>query len=394
MELREISTEEFKNFSLSHPLNSFYQSLNYAIVMAEEGYEYEFVGYFDENDKLIAASLILYKQLNGIYFGYAPRGFLIDYFDTYTLKKFTDDLINFYYEKQFAFIKINPNIQMTEENLHLKEKLKSFGYLKLKDNMYFESLLPRYNAVIDLKNYKTSDLKKYTRNKIRKGIRKGLTFTEVSIDKMNILDTLAESKNFYYNDFYNVFSKTNEANLFVVSIDKLKFLENSQNAYINESDINQHLNDKMVKRSHSNNINKKMNSDMALLAYKKDIMDASKLAENLDELIIAAALVVNSNGKSEIIASGYDKKYKRFCPNYYLHYSIIKHYKKCSSKLNIGGICADDSADSPYYGLNQFKKGFNPTIEENIGEFDLVISKKAYEYLLKNKYIQNEFSKK
>lgn len=403
MYIKELTIEEFNNYSINHPLYSFYQSQNYALVMSETGYEYEFIGYIDD-DKIVAAALVLYKSINGINYGYSPKGFLIDYHNNFLLKKFTNDLIEYYYEKEFAFIKINPNVHIglvnknfeiiNNENLIIKEHMKSSGYLKLKDNLYFESMLPRFGPMIDLTTYTPSDLTKNTRNKIKKSIRKGLKFEKVGIESISYLDTLIHSKNFFYNDLYNTFSKTDEADLFLVYIDKLTYLENSQKFYLNESEHNQFLNDKMIRVSHSKNINKKMNSDMALLAYKKDIMEANKLVEVEDKIIVGAALVVNSNKQVEIIASGYDKDYKRFAPNYFLHYSIIKYYKKISNTLNINGISGNFSSESQFYGLNKFKFGFAPRVYENIGEYDLIINEKAYKYLLRNHLIQKEFSKK
>lgn len=402
MKLRDLTVEEFNNFSYAHPDNSYFQSHEYAIVMGEQGYQYEFIGYTNDTE-IFAASLILYKEIGGINYGYAPRGFLIDYNNEVLLENFTNDMIEYYYEKEFAFIKINPNIKIgnirengslvLNDNIKIIDRLTNLNYLKLPDSSYFESLLPRYSANVDLINFNDGKLKKYTRNKINKSFRKGLIFRASDLDSISILDKFIDSKNFLYNDFYSTFFKKGAADLFLVKINKLKYLEQTQKDHHLEIDINQELNDRMVRKSHSKNINKKMNSDMILLSLKKDIMDASKLIQTNDELIIGAALVVNYNGHTELIASGYDDEYRRFCPNYFLHYNIIQHYKDLSSSINIGGICSDFTDASPFAGLTRFKCGFKPVISEFIGEFDLIICEKAYKYLLKNKYIKKEFSK-
>lgn len=403
MQIRELTIEEFNNFSLGHYLNSFYQSFNYAIVMAEYGYEYEFVGYVDENNEVHAGGLLLHKKLNGINYGYSPRGFLIDYNNKQLVKDFTDALKEYYYDREFAFIKVNPNLKIGtlnsnleidyNDNLSTIDFLKENSYTKLVNNKYFESMLPRFDAVINLNNFSTKNLTKQCRNKINKSYKKGLSFNTGGLESLPILYKLMNIDDFYYNDFYNVFSRNEEVEVFTISIDKITYLEISQNEYTKQSDKNQMLNDKMVKKSHKKNINKKMNSDMLMLSQKKDVMEATKLIEEEGEIVIAAALVVNHNGNAVIISSGYDKEYKRFCPNYFLHYNLIKHYQTISNTLNIGGICADLTKESKYYGLSMFKLGFSPTVEENIGEFDLIISEKAYKYLLKNKYIQKEFYK-
>ena len=133
--------------------------------MAENGYEYELIGFVDEYSQIHAASLILIKKINQIFkYGYAPKGFIIDYFNKTLLKEFTDALINYYHRKRLVFIKINPEIAISEINpitkeknynwnVEIKDTLIDLGYVKLKDNLYFESMLPRFNGIVKLKDF-------------------------------------------------------------------------------------------------------------------------------------------------------------------------------------------------------------------------------------------------
>ena len=59
--IKELSYNEFQEFAQEHFIGNYRQSINYALLKAEEGYEYEFVGYYDI-EGLKAASLILYKN--------------------------------------------------------------------------------------------------------------------------------------------------------------------------------------------------------------------------------------------------------------------------------------------------------------------------------------------
>ena len=115
MDIRELSINEFNEFANNHPLNNYHQSINYALAKAQSGYEYEFIGY-GNNVEIKAAALILFKELGGVYYGYAPRGFLIDYKDYDLLEGFTNKLKDYYYEKNFAFLKINPEIPISKLN--------------------------------------------------------------------------------------------------------------------------------------------------------------------------------------------------------------------------------------------------------------------------------------
>lgn len=407
MNLREISFEEFRSFTLNHPLGNFHQTLEYALLKSEEGYDYELIGYF-EDSSIIAASLILYKKIGSYFYGYAPRGFIVDYANMYFLEKFTKELKEYYSKKNFAFIKINPEIAIGELNKKTKnikynvnysiiDNLIKCGYKKLKNNMYFESLLPRYNAIVPLKKLNSSYITKNTRNKIRKGIRKGLTLEKGSINDIEIFYNFIKNKRDkdlnYYKDLYNTFDKNNSIDIFLVKVDFKKYLINSQNSYQNELVKNSILNDKIINKHYSSTINAKMNSDKAILSYKNDIAEASKYLNTNEELILAGALVIKFQNRITIQISGFDKNLKRYTPNYFLYYAILDYYKESYSYADLNGVTADLSKDSPFHGLNEFKLGFNPNIYEYIGEFDLPIIEYAYESLLKSKLLAKEFNK-
>ena len=80
MKLKTMSIFEFDEYSKNHPLGSYHQSSSYAMLMSENNYDYELISMVDDNDNVVAASLILIKRI-GLFFkyGYAPKGFLIDY---------------------------------------------------------------------------------------------------------------------------------------------------------------------------------------------------------------------------------------------------------------------------------------------------------------------------
>jgi peptidoglycan pentaglycine glycine transferase (the first glycine) len=409
VKLRELSVEEFNTFQNNHPLSNFYQTVNYAMLMAENGYDYDLIGYVDDDNNILAASVILFKSI-GIkcFYGYAPRGFLINYNDQELLRSFTEELKKHYYEKNVIFIKTNPNIIVGEvnkefdidynDNYYLKDILPSMGYKKLKDNLYFEAMLPRYNALIDLKKYNNNVINKNTRNKIRKGLRKGLTLEKCPKDQINkFYDFIKSKKNhneFYYKDYYTVFEKNDDIDLFLVSIDYEKYLKNSEYMYNLELEKNSKLNDKLANNPTEKIINAKMTSDKNLLIYKNDILEASKGTTTSEKTYIAGALVIKHNKMVSIVYSGFDIEYKRFVPNYYLHYSLINYYNNNYDYIDFNGVVGDFKNKNAYEGLNNFKLGFNPDVYEYIGEYDLIIEPKSYDILLKNGILAKEFNKK
>ena len=407
MYIKELSLMEFIEYSKDNIIGNYYQSINYAMLKAEEGYEYEFIGLVDNTD-IIAASLILYKKIGNTFYGYSPRGFLIDYSNPVILEKFTNLIKDYYKKKNFTFIKINPEIAIGKlnkktlnfeynENYNVINNLNRCGYKKLKSNLYFESLLPRINAIVNLQELDVNNFTKNTRNKIKKAIRKGLTLEKAGQDKIPILTNFLKgnlSKDlYYYNDLYNVFNKSDDVDFFLVKVDYKKYLINSQHYYNNELNNNIYLNNKMVDKNNSSVINAKMQSDKALLAYKNDIAEASKYLNTNIETYVAGAIVIKYNNRITIQFSGFDRELKRYSANYFLYFAILAYYQQEFKYADLNGITADFDKNSPYHGLNRFKMGFNPDIYEYIGEFDLVINENTYNHLLKNGSLAKEFNK-
>ena len=406
MYLRELSLNDFKGFVENNIIGNAYQTVSYAMLKAEEGYDYEFIGLISDNS-IVAAALILYKKIGNSYYGYSPRGFLVDYSNIFILETFTKEIREYYKKKNFVFIKINPEIAIGKlnkktgnfeynENYTIISNLNKCGYKKLKSNTNFEALLPRINAIVNLENFDLDKINKNTRNKVKKAIRKGLVLERADISKINIFYDFIKDKinrdEFHYNDLYNVFSKQNDINFFLVRVDYKYYLINSQNYYEYELRKNNAFNEKIITKNNPTIINAKMNSDRALLSYKNDITEASKHLNTNEDVYVAGAMVIKFNNRITIYISGYDKDLKRYPANYFLYYAILYFYKDKYKYADLNGVTVD-SRDNPYHGLNRFKNGFNPDIYEYIGEFDLVIDEAKYNHLLKSGMLAKEFNK-
>src|SRR5574344_213191 len=106
MSIEEISKDEFDKYAKSHILKSFFQSKEYGSLMTHSDFSVLYIGAF-ENKEMVGASLIMYKTIApSMKYGYAPRGFLIDYYNDELLKKFTRKIKEFFFIRGFAFIKI------------------------------------------------------------------------------------------------------------------------------------------------------------------------------------------------------------------------------------------------------------------------------------------------
>lgn len=399
MYIKEINDQEYTTFKRNFKQSSIYQTSNYANFLNWKGFKQIYVALGDKNTTKCAAA-ISYKNINGINYGYCPNGYLIDYEDKELLKFFTVKIKDYLHTKKFSFLKIDPNIKIgtfkiyktiKNENYNMIEFFESIGYKKIQKNATNPTMLPIFTPVINLKEYKSALLRKNTRNKVKNSMRKGLSFHKVD-PKYFLYNTNFEINMKKYLEFYKSFHKDYETSIFVVKLEKEEYLKKSMENLNNELIKNKHLNKINNDYPTTKNENKKMNSDIKILALKKELADAYHLKNIKEELIISCALVIKNNNNAQIIYSHYDKQYKRFGANYFLHYALIKYYKQTCNELNINGIFPNYYKEESLTKLNNFKMGFKPIVYENICEFDLIISPKIYNYL-ENKNLLNQIFK-
>lgn len=408
MKLKTLSIFEFDEFSKKHPLGTYHQSSNYGILMSENKYDYELIGMVDEDNNILAASLILIKKI-GLFerYGYAPKGFLIDYSNTELLEQFCKLLKKRYYRKNFVFIKINPEIAIGtinnkneveyNDNKNLIPIFERIGFKKLKDNKLFESLIPKYNVILNMKDYNISKNDKRTRNKIRKSSNKGLSLIKGDrTDIESIYRFIKFKKNssiIHYYNYYNVFSRDDSLDIFLVKIDFEKALIATRKNHEKELERNNLLVSKFIDNNTEENLKRKMDSDHILETYNNEIANLTKYLAKQKEEIIAGAITIKYKNRVNIIISGFDIKYKALNPNYFLHHQLIEYYKNDYDYIDLNGITGDFSKENPYKGLNEFKLGFNPTAVELIGELDLIINSTMYKNLDINGFLKKEFDR-
>ena len=145
MEFKELTNQEFIDFINSFKFKSIYQTPEYGFIMNNQGYDSIIVGLLD-NNKIIAASLVLIRKENGFKYAYAPKGFLLNYDDPNLLITFSTHLKKYLSKKGVMGIKINP---MIIKNIYTNDnEIKNSNYLDL-----LQLLLNGFSFV-DMKMYK------------------------------------------------------------------------------------------------------------------------------------------------------------------------------------------------------------------------------------------------
>lgn len=409
--IREIRREDFKTFSNTHMLKNMYQTIEYAELMSRNEYNPLFIGGFD-NGTMVAAAMILVKGISAFKYGYSPRGFLIDYYDTELLTDFTKKLQAFLSKKGIIFVKVNPEItyalvnpidgskNINLNNAKIVDVLQNLGYLKLKDNLYFESLLPRFNPVIYLTTYDINKIDKNARHRIKKNTKKGINFiVGDESDFPTLYEFIKNKRNkpmSYFEDYYNIYKNSNMMDLLLIEVDNNEYLRTIKEEYEKESEINTNTNLEFQKKPNNKAIyNKKMISDKKLNDLNIEIgLITTKLQKNILKETIAGALVIKFHNRAYLLINGFDKNFARLSPNYLMYGKMIEKYKNEGYKFfDLNGITGDFSDKNPYKGLNDFKLQFKPAIFEYIGEFDLVINKTIYQLLLSSNKLSKEFQR-
>ena len=399
MKLVQLSALEFVDYAKASPMSSFYHTKEYALFMEDNNYDYDFLGIKDSFGNILGATLIAIKKIDNKYsYGYAPNGFIIDYKDRLLVKDFANAINSYYKKKHLLFIKINPNIIVSNYNKEehkfilnnqtISKELIKNGFQELKDNKYFEAMIPKYHPEVDLKNFTYKSLEKNVRNKIRKSYRKGLSIEKVDISKLEDIYPLIKNKTKksldYYKSLYHAFDSSKMIDVFRVKINFEEYLINSKSKYEQLLKTNIELNN-IVRYNHNEKaIRRKMQSDIELNDIKNDVIKATNGLKDNKIKTIGCAITIKYKNKVYIYVSGYDKTYKDSNPNDFLYYKLIEYYKYNYDYIDLNGFSGDLSDDNPYSGLNNFKLGFNPEIYETIGEYDIIFHKLAY-----NKYAGN-----
>ena len=412
MTIREIGPDEFNEFACSHILKNFYQTKQYGELMSHSDFNVTYIGAF-QGDTIVAGSLILYKTIGpSMKYGYAPRGFLIDYYNTELLATFTKKIKEYFFKKGFAFIKINPEITYSKldfekqskivnaKNKDLVDVLVSLGYDKLKDNLYFESLLPKYTPVIYLPRYNLFDLDNNIISSVQESEISGLSLITGTADDIEKFYKFVENKDSktlpYYRLFYNIYSKDNMADLLFVELDYTVYVKYLQKQYVFESEKNEQINEEFNANPNNDDLyNRKMKSDRLLSKISTQIATCNeRVQENMTKEILGAAFIVKHEGRVTILIQGHNKEFDICDTKTFMFYKIIEEYKKAGYLFfDLFGITADYSETNPYKELNKFKLKFNPNVYEYIGEFDLIVNKPFHQILWSTNKIQKEFYK-
>ena len=413
MKLVKLNENQFDQYASNHKYRNYFQSSMYAKVMSKFGYSTQYIGFINENNKILGASLVIYKEIfMGNKIAYAPRGMLFNYENEENVLELTERLKKVLGKQGFMLLRMDPYIPSTVRdyegnimNFNNKEEtilknLEKAGFKYKGKNLFFETEKPRWEAIVllqrDIKDI-YSKLDKRTRNKIRKAENSGIEIIRDQNKSINKLYTFVGKKDkkplSFYREMRNNFDTDIE--IYYAKINTEVFLINTRRNYEKEIEFNDSIQEKIQDMTidpaeKESYLNKKMESDKLLNTYKISLIKATELLKtNPDGIIIGAAMVIKYDNAAYIFTDGIDDNYSNLNANYLMKWQLINEYNEKGFKyINLNAVVGELEQKNEYSGLNESKLGFNSIITEYIGEFDIVLN--SFAYNLYNKINKNK----
>ena len=410
MKIVKLNSSQFDKFATSHRYRNYFQSSMYANIMVKFGYRAQFLGMVNEQNKLMGATLIIYKEVfMGNKIAYAPRGILFNYEDEAETKELAEKLKKVLGKQGFMLLRMDPYVPLTirdaEGNIMnfnnkgnaIIDNLKKAGFEYKGKTLYFETEKPRWEALVllqrDIREI-FAKLDKHTRNKIRRAINSGIEVVKDekrSINKLyNFVGRKEKKPLAYYKTVCEKFE--DDVDIYYAKINTEAFLINSRRSYEKEVEYNESLASRVQdmsldEKERNTYLNKKMESDKLITSYKNNLLRATDLLKsNPDGIVIAGAMIIKYDNAAYIFSEGMDDEYAYLDPNYLIRWQLICDYNNLGYKyINLDGIAGEFEGENNYARLNESKLGFNSTVTEYIGEFDIVLNNFTYNWYKKTK---------
>lgn len=401
MMIIELNEEQFRSYANFHSNRNYFQTVEFANMYELYGYKKLYVGLVDDNNNLIAASLLLLNKIKNYKYAYAPRGFLIDYNDMELFKTFTIMLKNYLKRIKVVFVKVDPrfiykkydkDLNVINDNSKMIPFLESLDYVHLGFNTYFESINSRFEVIsTDFGSIKEAydSLSRNVKRSIIENNKMGISIHEGDASNIDLFYNIIKKKTknnlVYFKNYFKCFNtQDNKIELYFAKINTETYVNNYRYLVNKETKNNNLINGKMqdINSYKSKNLlDKKILSDHLLQEYNNKLVDAINLYKNYPNgLIVGTCAVIVNNKEVYFLMDGYVPELKEIHTSYSLKWEIIKKYINLGYKVfNLGEITGNFSSENnKYYGLFFSKMGFNSYVYEYPGEFDLVVNKFMY----------------
>ena len=392
--IENVDKNKYINFTDNHPKSHFLQSYAWGEFCRKiKGQIPYYVGMEDDNNNLVATSLILLKKTPlGYSYGYSPRGFIIDYSNHELIKEFSDYLRKFMKDKKIIYIKFDPDIPYQDidedanpiengnNNYDLYNYMLSLGYIHTGFYRLYEGNQPRYTFRIDLKR-KWEDIESKMSKSFLKSVKRSNTYdleidNDIKIEEFYRLVQNNSSKDDfdahnlkYYQVFTEELEKEGIVKYFNISIKPQELVKKFTKEI------------KEIKKELETNKKRAEDLKNQLTKLEKDINVFKDIKEN--KIVVCSLICTYTKNRAWSMFIGSDDLANMTFAVTRSYYEAIKDaYNNGYDFFDLFGTPGDPHTTYKNLAkLHDFKRKFGDKYIEFIGEFDLVNKKFLYHAL-------------
>jgi len=392
--IENVDKKRYQEFTRNHPKSHFLQSYEWGeFCYRAKGQIPKYIGMEDDNGNLVATSLILLRNTPlGYSYGYAPRGFIIDYKDHEKIKVFTEFLRDYMKRNKIIYIKFDPDIKYQdideeankieggENNYELYNYMLSLGYNHTGFYRLYEGNQPRYSFRINFgKPWEEVEAKfnKTFMKSVRRSEQYDLIIdNEVRVsDFYRLLQSNSSKDGFdpHSEEYYKIFSeemaKDNNMKYFNVSIRPKDYLKKIDGEI---DSLNKELEKSPKKEADIKN---------KIARFEKEKEVFSKIKE--DQVVVCSLICTFTKNRAWSLYIGSDDLANFTFAVTRSYYEAIKDaYNNGYVFFDLFGTPGDPHTKyKNLANLHDFKRKFGDEYIEFIGEFDLVNKKLLYKLL-------------
>ena len=392
--IENVEINRYREFESNHKKSHFLQSYEWGLFCKRaKGQVPCYVGMEDENGNLVATCLILLRKTPfGFSYGYAPRGFILDYSNKDVIKVLTTYLKEYMKNNKIIYIKFDPDIKYQdidengnkidggENNYELYDYMLSLGYKHTGFYRLYEGNQPRYTFRINL-NKTWEEIEAKFNKSFMKSVKRSYSYNlivdnDVKVDDFyRLLQSNSSKDDFdphsleYYKIFSEEMSKDNNMKYFNISIRPKELLENIS------KEIDALKKDLEVSKKKEADIKNKISR----LEKEKEVFSKT----HKDEVCICSLICTYTKTHAWSLYIGSDDLANFTFAVTRSYYEAIKDaYNNGYEFFDLFGTPGDPNTKYKNLAkLHDFKRKFGDEYIEFIGEFDLVNNKLLYKML-------------
>ena len=367
-----ISASEHDDFVIQSDQTNLLQSSSWAKI--KDNWGNERVGFYQEDQLVAVASILIQPLPLGFSMLYIPRGPIMDYQNKELVSYAIQSLKKIAKQYKALFVKFDPSLFLSKQLIG-QENTETTDVQAVIDTLtkegvewtgrtidMAENIQPRFQANIHKEFFTEQDLSKSTRQAIRTARNKGIQVqfggTELLEDFASLMKKTEARKSIHLRgkDYYEKLLTTYQGQSYI-TLSLIKDLEKNMAEA-------EKFTEKTKPGKVENNQKEKERIEEELQFIEQHLQAGRQIVP------LSGTLTLEFGGTSENVYAGMDEEFRRYQPAILTWYETAQHaFDRGASWQNMGGI--ENSLDG---GLYHFKSKFNPVIEEFVGEFNLPTS--------------------